>query len=86
MDSVGVHLTWYNKHADSIMYSRINRVLGNVDWFQQYMDTTLNIMAYGVSDHAIPCLKGNEHRQIKISQFKFLNSVSTMKGFLKTLS
>ncbi|PNX80017.1 hypothetical protein L195_g036011 [Trifolium pratense] len=31
MDSLGDYYTWSNKHVDVTIYSRIDRVLGNVD-------------------------------------------------------
>jgi hypothetical protein len=31
MDNIGDYFTWYNKHAAGAIYSRIDRILGNVD-------------------------------------------------------
>lgn len=30
-DSIGDHFTWFNKHSKNPIYSRIDRVLGNLD-------------------------------------------------------
>lgn len=32
-DSMGDYYTWSNKQTDGMIYSRIDRVLGNVEWF-----------------------------------------------------
>lgn len=32
-DSTGDYYTWSNKQTDGMIYSRIDRVLGNVEWF-----------------------------------------------------
>jgi hypothetical protein len=43
MDSMGDYFTWSNKHTDGTIYSKIDRVIGNVDWFQMNLDSTLTI-------------------------------------------
>lgn len=52
MDSIGDHFTWFNRHASDTIYSRIDRVLGNIYWFQQQQGNTLHIMEPGISGHA----------------------------------
>ncbi|CAJ2651355.1 unnamed protein product [Trifolium pratense] len=81
MDSNGDHFTWSNKQRDCAIYSRIERVIGNIDWLQK--DYTLHVMHPSVSDHALLCLKSAEGtiRKIK-NQFKFLNSSADLDGFL----
>lgn len=32
MDNIGDHFTWSNKQSDSTIYSRIDRVIGNIEW------------------------------------------------------
>ncbi|WJX68825.1 hypothetical protein P8452_53158 [Trifolium repens] len=83
MDSLGDYYTWSNKHVDGIIYSRIDRVLGNVDWFQLNLDSTLTIMDPGISDHALLCLSEHVHMQTPLmkSHFKFLNCVTHMPNF-----
>lgn len=39
------------------------------------------LMASGVSDHDMLCLKGEEQRPIRRPIFKFLNNVASMKDF-----
>ncbi|XP_045791547.1 uncharacterized protein LOC123886260 [Trifolium pratense] len=87
MNSLGDYYTWSNKHVDGIIYSRIDRVLGNVDWFQLNLDSTLTNMDPGISDHALLCLKGHDNAiSTSKSQFKFLNCVTTMADFTDCVS
>ncbi|KAK2357148.1 hypothetical protein QL285_094448 [Trifolium repens] len=83
MDSIGAYYTWSNKHTDGTIYSKIDRVIGNVDWFQMNLDSTLTIMDPGVSDHNLLCLRGHTlaHSTLPKSHFKFLNCVTSMPGF-----
>lgn len=53
MHDIGNYYTWSNKHVESIIYSMINIVLGNVSWFQDHLDTSLKILPPNVSDHAL---------------------------------
>ncbi|KAK2424473.1 hypothetical protein QL285_034827 [Trifolium repens] len=84
MDNIGDYFTWYNKHAAGAIYSRIDRILGNVDWFQMNLDSTLNNMDPGIFDHSLLCLTGSVpvHTTPHKSQFKFLNCVTAMPNFL----
>ncbi|KAK2357064.1 hypothetical protein QL285_094373 [Trifolium repens] len=81
MASLGDYYTWSNKQVDGVIYSRIDRVLGNVDWFQLNIDSTLTIMDPGISDHSLLCLTGPVHIPPQKSHFKFLNCVSTLPDF-----
>lgn len=33
MESISDFFTWNNKHSTGTIYSRIDRVIGNVEWF-----------------------------------------------------
>lgn len=44
MDSSGEFFTWTNKQADNPIYSRIDRILANIDWFQTHSDANLTIL------------------------------------------
>lgn len=46
----------------------------------------MKVMAPGVSDHVMLCLKGEEQKLTKKSSFKFLNSVTTMESFTEAVS
>lgn len=44
MHNIGENYTWSNKHTTNTIYSRIDRVLANSDWFLAHTDTTLQIL------------------------------------------
>jgi hypothetical protein len=88
MDCSGDYYTWSNKQMGNTIYSRIDRVLGNVDWFQLHIDSTLTNLDPDISDHSLLCLTGS----IPVNYvppkalFKFLNCVSCMPDFLDCVS
>jgi hypothetical protein len=88
MDSFGDYYTWSDTHVDGTIYSQIDKVLGNVDWFQLNLDSTLTNLDPGISDHALLCLKGRETPATISckSNFKFLNCVTAMAGFSDCVS
>lgn len=48
----GPHFTWSNKHTKGTVYSRINHILGNGDWFLKYQEANVYVMNTIISDHA----------------------------------
>ncbi|CAK8572403.1 unnamed protein product [Lathyrus sativus] len=81
MDSIGDYYTWSNKQSTGTIYSRIDKVLGNVAWFQNNHYKQLKILPPSVSDHAMLCVE--EKVQIKANnrRFKFYNCIMDMIGF-----
>lgn len=86
MDSLWDHYTWSNKYGEGVIYSRIDRVISNVDWFQENMDTSLTIVPPEVSDHAMLCLTDKNQKTNSKTKFKFLKCVTTMGGFEQDVS
>ncbi|CAL5212160.1 unnamed protein product [Lathyrus oleraceus] len=87
MDSRGQHFTWSNNQGENAIYSRIDRLLGNTDWFQQNMDCTLTVMHPSVSDHALLCLeKKREDRKGRKVNFKFTNCIADLDLFLENVN
>ncbi|MCH98402.1 hypothetical protein A2U01_0019404, partial [Trifolium medium] len=85
MDSRGDHYTWSNKQSDCAIYSRIDRVIGNIDWLQK--DFTLTVMHPSVSDHALLCLESvGDTKSRRKTHFKFLNSSADLDGFLQAVA
>ncbi|XP_058783198.1 uncharacterized protein LOC131657862 [Vicia villosa] len=81
MDNQGDYYTWSNKHSNGVIYSRFDRVLGNVDWFMHQKDIILVNMEAGISDHSLLCLKQSINSKPKRSYFKFTNAVTDIEGF-----
>lgn len=85
-DSTGDYYTWSNKQTDGMIYSRIDRVLGNVEWFQDNMDTMLQILPPSVSEHALLCLADPGNTAGRQFHFKFSNCLTDLEEYHSTVS
>lgn len=83
VDSIGDHFTWSNKHSVGTIYSIIDRMLGNIDWFRDNMDKCLKCLPPSVSDHSMTFFKDKTCRIKKAKRFKFYNCITEMEGFTK---
>ncbi|CAI8617257.1 unnamed protein product [Vicia faba] len=83
--SVGDYYTWSNKHNVGIIYSRIDIFLGNVALLQNNVGMTMKTLPPSVSDHALLCLSGQEKRESRRSNFKFINRVVSMERYHATI-
>lgn len=81
MESNGNYFTWSNKQGDNVIYSRIDRVLGNMEWMQEHMNAALTDMTPNVSDHAMLMLREKEQNQVRTTHFKFINSIAELENF-----
>ncbi|XP_058756104.1 uncharacterized protein LOC131629335 [Vicia villosa] len=80
MDSSGDFFTWFNNQSRNPIYSRIDRILVNVDWFQQHTDATLHILPSNISDHALLHLYVQKNKpQSRI--FRFSNHFTEIEGY-----
>lgn len=52
MDSERDYYIGSNKHSEGAIYSRIDRVLGNLEWMQKHDNSILTVMVPSVSDHS----------------------------------
>lgn len=52
MDNISDYFTWSNKQVIDTIYSRIDKLLSNLEWFQENMNTILNIPP-NISNHAL---------------------------------
>ncbi|XP_058784538.1 uncharacterized protein LOC131659349 [Vicia villosa] len=85
MDSCGDYFTRCNRHTLDPIHSRIDSLIGNVDWFNKYSDLTLKILPPSVSDHALLLLIDNN--QIKrTSRFKFYNCITELPWYGEVVS
>ncbi|CAI8584308.1 unnamed protein product [Vicia faba] len=80
-DSRGDYYTWSNKQPSGTIYSRIDRVIGNLNKHQQNIDTTLCILEPGISDHALLCFKGPELCDSRRKQFKCRQLAVSLQGW-----
>lgn len=85
MDNVGDYDTCSNKQIDSIIYSRIDRVLANLNCLQKNMGSSLTVMAPNVFDHALLSLKGQEQNNNRRYHFKYNNCIAKINVFHTTV-
>lgn len=81
MDSVGDYFTWSNKHRIGTIYSRIDRVLGKLDWYQVNMEAVLKILPPNISGHALLCVVGKVQMVPRKIQFRFSNCITESEGY-----
>lgn len=79
----GHEYTRCNKHTQGVIYSKIDRALGNMDWFQVYQGAQVEVLDPGVSDYCPLYLNFQQpvdaRRQ---SMFKFMNCAADTPQFL----
>ncbi|XP_058722177.1 uncharacterized protein LOC131593630 [Vicia villosa] len=80
MDSCGDFFTWFNNQIRNPIYSRIDRLLANVEWFHLYSEATLNILPSSVSDHALLHVSLAKTRSLP-KLFRFSNHLVAIEGF-----
>lgn len=61
-------------------YSRIDRLIGNVDWFQSHLDVSLTILPLCVSDHALLHVSNKTVEGKPKRQSRFSNCLVEMAG------
>ncbi|CAK8537830.1 unnamed protein product [Lathyrus sativus] len=81
MDSIGDHFTWSNKQTVGLIYSRIDRVLGNTEWFLNNLETMLKILPPNISDHAMLYLEEKQEQRKPSKHFKFSNCLIDLPGY-----
>ncbi|XP_074288785.1 uncharacterized protein LOC141613942 [Silene latifolia] len=73
MQGSGSDFTWFNKQeVGTRVYSKLDRVLINVDWLLSYTQTTAQFLPPGISDHC-PAILSFFGDPLPKKQFKFLN-------------
>lgn len=80
--SRGRHMTWCNKReGDSRIYSHIDWVFGNSDYFQQYSYIEAKFLEPGCSDH-LPVVLTTKCHQLNLRKpFRLLNVVIQQRNF-----
>lgn len=81
----GDHFTWSNRHIFGTIYSRINRVLGNLERQQENTDNILKIVDPSISEHCLLSLNQRNHPHQHRRCFKFPNIVTSTTGFLEAV-
>jgi hypothetical protein len=71
---MGCFHTWSNKQAGSAFVSKkLDRVLANVKWMQDYGSTSVDFLEAGVSDHSPALIVVERYNSFGPKPFKFFN-------------
>ncbi|GJZ76220.1 RNA-directed DNA polymerase, eukaryota, reverse transcriptase zinc-binding domain protein [Tanacetum coccineum] len=83
----GLFFTWVQKRKDpsSGILKKLDRIMGNGKFVDEYSNCYANFLPYGVSDHSpavlvFPNIKGRKNRA-----FRFLNYLTDKKEFIDTV-
>ncbi|XP_058726489.1 uncharacterized protein LOC131597842 [Vicia villosa] len=75
-DTRGGNFTWSKNRRNDVIYSRIDHMLGNMDWFQKYSEAVLEILAPNIFDHAPIRIRTDQQTSQRRYMFKFLNCIT----------
>ncbi|XP_074305622.1 uncharacterized protein LOC141640842 [Silene latifolia] len=85
--TIGAFFSWNNKQeVGSRVFSRIDRVMGNVDWCLEYDDCLANFLLEELYDHS-PCIISlKEQMRKKPRPFKYFNMWSLDEQFKEVVA
>ncbi|XP_058727119.1 uncharacterized protein LOC131598546 [Vicia villosa] len=81
MDSKGDFFTWSNKQCTNPIYSRIDRIIANVEWLQDNGNLQLNVLSPHISDHFLLYLSDPMRPRQRKRPFRFNNNWIGIEGF-----
>ncbi|XP_058748416.1 uncharacterized protein LOC131621394 [Vicia villosa] len=86
-ETKGEHFTWNNRHTTQMIYSRIDHVICNREWFLQFPMSIVTVMQQHISDHTPLRVQfmGDQNMPRRKTPFKFLNCITTRDEFLDTV-
>lgn len=74
LDMFGNEFTWSNKHKQGVIYSKVDRAMANIAWFQQFPGISVEALAPGVSDHTPLMVQMQQGwRECRPYMFNFMN-------------
>ncbi|CAI8611540.1 unnamed protein product [Vicia faba] len=81
MDLIGDYYTWSNKHFTVTIYSSIDGLLANVDWFYNHLNSTLRNLPPLVSDHSLLYLASQPRVEKHHTRVRFVYCVTDVDGY-----
>jgi len=80
---LGSMFTWSdNRDPPNTIWKRLDRLVYNAEWFDEYGDTTLTHLSRTCSDHAPMLITYNNNNTNHVKYFKFLNIWTDHDDFL----
>lgn len=84
--TTGDYYTWSNKHRQGMIYSRIDLVLGNMQWFLQYDRCRIEVLEPHIPDHSPLCIQLDIPSHYRRYMFKYLNCWIEDVDFMSTVA
>lgn len=81
----GWEYSWCNKQHANLIYTKIDRVFGNLAWFQHYGTDIVEVLNPQSSDHSPLLLSCGSRRYKEQRRFKFLNCVVEHPEYLSAV-
>nr|KAJ0187106.1 hypothetical protein LSAT_V11C900454800 [Lactuca sativa] len=79
----GLHYTWNQRPNGLIgVLKKLDRVLGNFKFIEDYPDVFANFQPYKCSDHSPMIIKFPVKKKFRVRPFKFVNSLTLLDEFL----
>ena len=85
LKTVGELLTWTNKRPNDPIFKRLNRILGNMEWFTGFSDFVVFVKNRGIMDHNPLILSAPMHLQKFRKQFQYFHFMKDLPNFLDVI-
>ena len=81
VNTTGPLHTWYNNRPNNIIRKRLDRVLGNKDWFSQFTNSFVTVKNRGILDHCPLLLTVPMQLDKIVKPFQYFHFMSTIPEF-----
>lgn len=78
---IGPNFTWWNRQSRRPIHKKLDRALGNADWFSHYPHAQATFAPRGMSDHALVLLNSGIPAMRYRKHFQFFNHLMLAEGF-----
>ncbi|XP_026459646.1 uncharacterized protein LOC113360345 [Papaver somniferum] len=78
----GCFYTWFNKQDGTRIGSKIDRIMVNMEWIDQFVDSKADFLPHGISDHSPGVASIFEKRKHGPPPFRFFNFMTEEPDFL----
>lgn len=83
---IGPLYTWWNNQTTRPVHKKLDRVLGNSDWFSYFSHSLVTYAPRGLSDHSLILLNTGVQTCQSRRQFQFFNHMLLLDGFKDCVS
>lgn len=84
--AVGPYFTWWNSQGNRTIYRKLDRTLGNAEWFTHISSSIACFDARGFSDHNLVILSTGIYHSKSFKPFQFFNHLILMEGYDEVVS